>query len=191
MWVSVGAPASPFTSNTNEYTSPGPPLVTGMPLVAFEHQKFAMLGLQAPPPLFPWISALQLPSPPALELMLWKVALDEPVNCTANELKVPEAVAPVVSTVIVTRNPPEPSEPLFVKVYTTPPALAVLSAFATPAKPKDANAMSAANTRTFFMKLPPGNCTHLIRGPVYQLDSEHVLYQRAAQDTSPLGDSCH
>src|SRR5262245_13237332 len=69
---------------------------------------------------------------------------------------------------MVTRKPPEPSEPLFVKVYTTPPAL-VLSAFATAAKPNDAIAISAANTRTFFMKLPPGNCTLLLRGPVCTL----------------------
>src|SRR5262245_45015134 len=63
---------------------------------------------------------------------------------------------------MVTRKPPEPSEPLFVKVYTTPPAL-VLSAFATVAKPNDAIAISAANTRTFFMKLPPG-IVHLCCG---------------------------
>jgi len=154
------------------------------PLLEFEHQKLVFkFKVQLLPPLFPLMMASHVP---AFALMLEKETFVAPVNWTANEDNVPDAVAFLVSTVMVTSHPPDPSEPPDVKVYVTPPAL-VVSAFATQAKLIHTRASSAPNTRTFFMKLPPGCCTHLMRGPVNQPVLMQVLYQRTGMSAmSPL-----
>jgi hypothetical protein len=83
------------------------------PLVEFEHQKLVFtFKVQLLPPLFPWIMVSHVP---AFALVVNDTFV-APVNWIANEDNVPSAVAPVVSTVMITRNPPDPSEPPDVKV---------------------------------------------------------------------------
>ena len=110
--VAVGALPT-VTSNTKVYVLPGPPEVTEM-LPPSMHQRFALPLMLHPDGVFgPCPSTTQLPVPLGNELSATLLA---PVNWTENEFKVPDAVAPVVSMVITTKNPPEPSEPPDVNV---------------------------------------------------------------------------
>src|SRR5215471_13147817 len=114
--------------------------------------------LQPCPVFAPWPSTTQLPVPagPVTPTTVPKVPPE--VSCSEKEVRVSDgdALAPV--TIMLTKKPPDPSEPPEVKVNVTPPVdkqlllEAQVSALAAPASPKANRAKTAMLQKTLFIR---------------------------------------